>query len=131
RIITGVEENELQSGFIICSPDALCKVGRVFDAEVVILEHKSIIASGYTCVLHIQSAVEEVSVKTVICTIDKKTGEKKKSRFVRQDEKCIMRIESAEAFCLEPFKELPQLGRFTLRDEGRTIAIGKVLKVVE
>ncbi|VDL83937.1 unnamed protein product [Nippostrongylus brasiliensis] len=129
--LKGVEENELQSGFIICSPDALCKVGRVFDAEVVILEHKSIIASGYTCVLHIQSAVEEVSVKTVICTIDKKTGEKKKSRFVRQDEKCIMRIESAEAFCLEPFKELPQLGRFTLRDEGRTIAIGKVLKVVE
>ncbi|VDO22653.1 unnamed protein product [Haemonchus placei] len=99
--------------------------------KVVILEHKSIIASGYTCVLHIQSAVEEVTVKMVICTIDKKTGEKKKSRFVRQDEKCIMRIESSEAFCLEPFKELPQLGRFTLRDEGRTIAIGKVLKVVE
>ncbi|EPB70239.1 elongation factor Tu GTP binding domain protein [Ancylostoma ceylanicum] len=94
--LKGIEENEIQSGFIICSPDALCKVGRVFDAEVkilysvVILEHKSIIASGYTCVLHIQSAVEEVSVK-----------------------------------------ELPQLGRFTLRDEGRTIAIGKVLKVVE
>ncbi|PIO65160.1 putative translation elongation factor Tu [Teladorsagia circumcincta] len=129
--LKGVEENELQSGFIICSADALCKVGRVFDAEVVILEHKSIIASGYTCVLHIQSAVEEVTVKMVICTIDKKTGEKKKSRFVRQDEKCIMRIESSEAFCLEPFKELPQLGRFTLRDEGRTIAIGKVLKVVE
>lgn len=129
--LKGVEESELQSGFIICSSDALCKVGRVFDAEVVILEHKSIIASGYTCVLHIQSAVEEVSVKMVICTIDKKTGEKKKSRFVRQDEKCIMRLESAEAFCLEPFKELPQLGRFTLRDEGRTIAIGKVLKVVE
>ncbi|KJH46524.1 putative translation elongation factor Tu [Dictyocaulus viviparus] len=129
--LKGVEENEIQSGFIICSADTLCKVGRVFDAEVVILEHKSIIASGYTCVLHIQSAVEEVSVKMVICTIDKKTGEKKKSRFVRQDEKCIMRIESAEAFCLEPFKELPQLGRFTLRDEGRTIAIGKVLKVVE
>ncbi|KAJ1362519.1 hypothetical protein KIN20_022104 [Parelaphostrongylus tenuis] len=125
--LKGVEENELQSGFIICSADALCKVGRVFDAEVVILEHKSIIASGYTCVLHIHAAVEEVSVKMVICTIDKKTGEKKKSRFVRQDEKCIMRMESAEAFCLEPFKELPQLGRFTLRDEGRTIAIGKLV----
>ena len=32
---------------------------------------------------------------------------------------------------MEPFKEFPQMGRFTLRDEGRTIAIGKVLKVVE
>ena len=47
----------------------------------------------------------------VIATIDKKTGEKKRSRFVKQDEKCIMRLESTEPFCLEPFKELPQLGR--------------------
>jgi peptide chain release factor subunit 3 len=32
---------------------------------------------------------------------------------------------------MEPFKRFPQLGRFTLRDEGRTIAVGKVLKIVE
>ncbi|CAF1502194.1 unnamed protein product, partial [Rotaria sordida] len=25
----------------------------------------------------------------------------------------------------------PQLGRFTLRDEGRTVAVGKVLKIIE
>lgn len=67
----------------------------------------------------------------MICTIDKKSGEKKKARFVKQDEKCIMRLESAEPFCMEPFKDFPQMGRFTLRDEGRTIAVGKVLKVVE
>ncbi len=71
------------------------------------------------------------SIQALICTIDKKTGAKVMKRFVRQDEKCIMRLESAEAFCLEPFKEFPQMGRFTLRDEGKTIAIGKVLKVIE
>jgi peptide chain release factor subunit 3 len=32
---------------------------------------------------------------------------------------------------MEAFKVFPQMGRFTLRDEGKTIAIGKVLKVVE
>ncbi|VDM36940.1 unnamed protein product [Toxocara canis] len=129
--LKGVEDADILPGFILCSPDALCHVGKVFDAEVVILEHRSIIASGYSCVLHIQSAVEEVTVKMVICTIDKKTGAKVRARFVKQDEKCIMRLESAEPFCLEAFKDFPQMGRFTLRDEGRTIAIGKVLKVVE
>ncbi|GMT11509.1 hypothetical protein PFISCL1PPCAC_2806, partial [Pristionchus fissidentatus] len=128
--LKGVEEAEVQNGFIICSPDALCSVSRVFDAEVIILEHKSIIAPGYSCVMHIQSAVEEVIVKNVICTMDKKTNEKKKARFVKQDEKAILRFESSEAFCLEPFKVLPQLGRFTLRDEGKTIAIGKVVKII-
>ncbi len=32
---------------------------------------------------------------------------------------------------MEPFKRYPQLGRFTLRDEGRTVAVGKVLKIIE
>ncbi|CAJ0961974.1 unnamed protein product, partial [Mesorhabditis belari] len=129
--LKGVEESDLQSGFILSSPDAPVKVGRIFDAEVVVMDYKSIIAPGYSCVLHIQSAVEEVSVKLIIATIDKKTGEKKRAKFVKQDDKCIIRFESPEPFCLEPFKELPQLGRFTLRDEGKTLAIGKVLKVVE
>ncbi|CAG9529968.1 unnamed protein product [Cercopithifilaria johnstoni] len=129
--LKGIEDNDILPGFVLCSADALCHVGRVFDAEVVILDHKSIIASGYSCVLHIQSATEEVIVKAVICTIDKKTGNKVRARFVKQDEKCIMRLESSESFCLEAFKNFPQMGRFTLRDEGKTIAIGKVLKVVE
>jgi peptide chain release factor subunit 3 len=42
-----------------------------------------------------------------------------------------MRLESQEPFCLELFKEFAQMGRFTLRDEGKTIAIGKVVKIVE
>ncbi len=29
---------------------------------------------------------------------------------------------------LEKNEVLPQMGRFTLRDEGKTIAVGKVLK---
>lgn len=28
--------------------------------------------------------------------------------------------------CVERFVDYPQLGRFTLRDEGKTVAIGKV-----
>lgn len=67
----------------------------------------------------------------MICTFDRKTGNKVKARFVKQHEKCIMRLEGAEVFCLEPFKTFQQMGRFTLRDEGKTIAVGKVLKVVE
>jgi len=30
---------------------------------------------------------------------------------------------------VELFDAVPQLGRFTLRDEGRTIAIGKIVRL--
>lgn len=32
---------------------------------------------------------------------------------------------------MEPFKEHPHMGRFNLRDEGKTLAVGKVLKLID
>ncbi|XP_022244630.1 eukaryotic peptide chain release factor GTP-binding subunit ERF3A-like [Limulus polyphemus] len=131
--LKGVEEEEVQSGFVLCDADNPCTVGKIFDAQVVILEHKSIICPGYTAVLHLHASVEEVSVKALICLIDKKSGERSKTRprFVKQDQVAIMRFECLALTCMESFKKFPQMGRFTLRDEGRTIAIGKILRVVE
>lgn len=61
--LKGVDEASIQPGFVLCSPESPCSVGRVFDAKVAIQEHKSIIAAGYSCVLHIHAAVEDVTVK--------------------------------------------------------------------
>lgn len=41
-------------------------------------------------------------------------------------QKVVALIETSLPICVERFVDYPQLGRFTLRDEGRTIAIGKV-----
>lgn len=88
--------------------------------QVVILEHKSIICAGYSAVCHIHSVAEEVTVKLLLCTLDKKSGDKSqmRPRFVKQDQIAIMRFETSGVICMEAFKDHPQLGRFTLRDEG-------------
>uniref|UniRef100_A0A8D3DHM8 G1 to S phase transition 1 n=1 Tax=Scophthalmus maximus TaxID=52904 RepID=A0A8D3DHM8_SCOMX len=130
--LKGIEEEEILPGFILCSPDNVCHSGRTFDAQIVIIEHKSIICPGYNAVLHIHTCIEEVQITALICLVDKKSGEKSKTRprFVKQDQVCIARLRAAGVICLETFKDFPQMGRFTLRDEGKTIAIGKVLKLV-
>ncbi|TWW81542.1 Eukaryotic peptide chain release factor GTP-binding subunit ERF3A [Takifugu flavidus] len=130
--LKGIEEEEILPGFILCSPDNICHSGRTFDAQIVIIEHKSIICPGYNAVLHIHTCIEEVQITALICLVDKKTGEKSKlrPRFVKQEQVCIARLRAAGVICLETFKDFPQMGRFTLRDEGKTIAIGKVLKLV-
>ncbi len=38
--------------------------------------------------------------------------------------------QTAREVCCEAFKDVPQLGRLTLRDEGKTIAIGKITRVL-
>ena len=40
-----------------------------------------------------------------------------------------LRRHQRESCVFTAFEDLEQLGRVTLRDEGKTIAIGKVLKV--
>lgn len=131
--LKGIEEEDVSPGFVLCDASNPIKTGKIFDAQVVILEHKSIICAGYSAVMHIHCAAEEITVKALICLVDKKSGEKSKTRprFVKQDQVAIMRIECSGMICLEQFKLFPQMGRFTLRDENKTIAIGKVLKVVE
>jgi len=41
----------------------------------------------------------------------------------------IVKIHCKKYLCCEKFDSLPSLARFTLRDEGRTIAYGEILKV--
>ncbi|CAF4889454.1 unnamed protein product [Rotaria sp. Silwood1] len=136
--LKNVEEEEISTGFILCDTEQEpCGVGRVFDAQqIAIIEHKSIICPGYSAVLHIYAAAVEVQLKKLITLIDRRTGERTREhpRFIRQDQIAIARFELSQAsqvICMEPFKRFPQLGRFILCDEGRTVAFGKVLKILE
>uniref|UniRef100_A0A4W5RCB2 G1 to S phase transition 1, like n=1 Tax=Hucho hucho TaxID=62062 RepID=A0A4W5RCB2_9TELE len=123
--LKGIEEEEILPGFILCNAENLCHSGRTFDAQIVIIEHKSIICPGYNAVLHIHTCIEEVQITALICLVDKKSGEKSKTRprFVKQDQVCIARLRTAGTICLETFKDFPQMGRFTLRDEGTGLCL--------
>ncbi|XP_019613646.1 PREDICTED: LOW QUALITY PROTEIN: eukaryotic peptide chain release factor GTP-binding subunit ERF3A-like [Branchiostoma belcheri] len=133
--LKGIEEEDIIPGFVLCSPENVCNTGRIFDAQVVILEHKSIICAGYSCVMHCHACVEEVQFKLLLALVDRKTGKvdktKPRPRFIKQDNIVIARLETTGVICIETFKDFPQMGRFTLRDEGKTIAVGKVLKLLE
>ena len=56
------EEEDLSIGFVLCHPKAPVKTARVFEAQLVIVEHKSIITAGFRAVLHVHTAVEEVAL---------------------------------------------------------------------
>jgi len=131
--LKGVDESGVTPGFVLCDPTNPIKSCKVFDAQVVVLDYGSIIAPGKQFVLHLQAITEEVTLKALICLVDKKTGEKSKTRprFIKQDQIAIVRFTAEDVICMETFKDHSQLGRFTLRDEGKTVAIGKVLKLVD
>lgn len=129
--LKGVEEEEVSTGFVVCDPSRPVKAATSFQAQLVILQIKNIIAPGYKAVLHIHTCSEEVTIASLEYTIDRKTGQRspKRPMFVRQNESVVATIESSGTICLEAASDCEPLGRFTLRDEGKTIAVGKVVRV--
>ncbi|KAF7355294.1 Eukaryotic polypeptide chain release factor 3 [Mycena sanguinolenta] len=131
--LRGVDDEDISPGFMLTSPDKPIHAVRQFQAELAILEHKSIICAGYSAVMHIHTLSEEVTLPALLHYFDKATGRKsrKPPQFAKRGQKIVALIETAEPVCVERFADYPQLGRFTLRDEGRTIAIGKITKLIE
>ncbi|KAL8789722.1 MAG: hypothetical protein Q9213_000972 [Squamulea squamosa] len=133
--IRGVEEEDIQPGFVLCSPERPVHCVAAFEAQIHLIELKSILSAGFNCVLHVHSAVEEVTFGALLHKLEKGTGRKSKKPppFGKQGMAIIARLEvisAAAKVCVETYQEVPQLGRFTLRDQGQTIAIGKITKLI-
>lgn len=107
----------------------------IFEADIDVLdlvEFKPILTKGYTCMMHIHTYHDEVTIKDIVKAWEKndrgEVTEKLKPQFVRSQTRIICRIQTKGPVSLEKFDVMQQMGRFTLRDEGKTICVGKVLK---
>ncbi|CCG25911.1 Sup35 translation factor eRF3 [Candida orthopsilosis Co 90-125] len=131
--IKGVEEEDLQPGYVLTSPKNPVKTVTKFEAQIAIVELKSILSNGFSCVMHLHTAIEEVTFVELKHKLEKGTNRKSKKppAFAKKGMKIIAVLECNEPVCAETYNDYPQLGRFTLRDQGTTIAIGKITKLLK
>lgn len=82
--------------------------------------------------LHIHTVADEATIKDIMVAYEKNERgdviEKQKPQFTKSYARMICRVQTRIPIALEKHDTIPQMGRFTLRDEGKTIAVGKVLK---
>ncbi|XP_028948169.1 uncharacterized protein [Malus domestica] len=129
--ISGIEDEDILSGFVLSSVANPIPAVTEFFAQLQILEllDNAILTAGYKAVLHIHSVVEECEIIELVSQMDPKTKKpmKKHIRFVKNGAVVVCKIQVGNMICIEKFADFPQLGRFTLRTEGKTIAVGKVI----
>ncbi|MQL94638.1 hypothetical protein Taro_027286, partial [Colocasia esculenta] len=134
--LAGISDEDILAGFVLSSVAKPVPAVNEFNAQLQILEllDNAIFTAGYKAVLHIHSIVEECEIVDLIQEIDtkkKSTDPKKKPKrkplFVKNGAVVVCRVQVNNLICIEKFSDFPQLGRFTLRTEGKTIAIGKVV----
>ena len=76
QFFSGIEEEEISNGFILCDKSNVCHVCRKFEAQIHIVDYESIICPGFSCIMHCHTAIEEVVFKGFVANIDKKTGQR-------------------------------------------------------
>ncbi|XP_038725371.1 eukaryotic peptide chain release factor GTP-binding subunit ERF3A isoform X3 [Tripterygium wilfordii] len=128
--LSGVDEDDISSGFVLSSVARPIAAVTEFVAQLQILEllDNAIFTAGYKAILHIHAIVEECEIVELLQQIDPKTKKamKKKLLFVKNGAIVVCRVQVNSSICIEKFADFPQLGRFTLRTEGKTVAVGKV-----
>ncbi|KAL0236043.1 hypothetical protein GEMRC1_002625 [Eukaryota sp. GEM-RC1] len=129
--LKGISDDDFHPGSIICPADDPCPATCSFDAHLVIMDVKNIIAPGYQAVLHIHSLICEVEVDQILAEINPKTKEiiQKRPRFVRQGQHAAVRLKTTQPIAVDTFERCKQLGRFVLRSEGVNVAIGMIRRI--
>lgn len=131
--VRGIEEGNVSPGFVLCDNNLIPCVSE-FEVLLAVQElpkEKSLLTAGYEAILHLHTSVEECNITELLAQVDTKTNveNKKKPTFVKSNSMVRCRLATSKQVPVEAFATLPQLGRFTLRDGGRTIAMGKVISV--
>jgi len=84
--------------------------------------------AGFQAMFHAHCCEEECSIVKIFETTNKgKTL--KGARFAGVNMTAICMIQLQQTAPVETYDDYPFLGRFTLRTEGKTIAIGKIKKL--
>jgi elongation factor 1-alpha len=106
-------------------------VAKSFTAQIIVLQHPSAITVGYTPVFHAHTAQVACRIVELISKLDPRTGNvlEKNPQFLKTGEAGVIRVQPTKPLVVEKVKEIPQLGRFAIRDMGMTVAAGMVVDI--
>ncbi|ODS38609.1 MAG: translation elongation factor EF-1 subunit alpha [Candidatus Altiarchaeales archaeon WOR_SM1_86-2] len=129
--VRGVSHTDAKRGDVVGPVSNPPTVAEEFTAQIVVLQHPSALAVGYTPVFHVHTSQTACQFIELVEKKDPRTGQvtEKNPSFLKNGDVAIVKIRPTRPLVIESAKEFPQLGRFAIRDMGQTVAAGMVLEV--
>ena len=129
--VRGVGKKDIRRGDVCGHTDKPPMVAKEFKAQIVVLQHPSAISAGYTPVFHCHTAQVACTITAILAKLDPKSGGVKEENpaFIKPGDAAIIMVTPSKPMVIERVKEIPQLGRFAIRDMGTTIAAGLCMDV--
>jgi elongation factor 1-alpha len=129
----GINKNEIRRGDVAGPTNDPPTVAKSFIAQIMVLNHPSVITKGYTPVFHCYTSQVACRFEEIQKKLDPRTGQVKEENpdFIKTGDAAIVKIVPTRPMVIESSKKIPQLGRFAIRDMGQTVAAGVCLEVEE
>ncbi|OYT32025.1 translation elongation factor EF-1 subunit alpha [Candidatus Woesearchaeota archaeon] len=131
--VRGINKQDIARGDVLGHVDNPPTVATEFTAQMVILNHPTVVTVGYTPVFHIHTAQIACQITELVKKINPATGEtlQENPDFVKNGEACIAKLKPMQPLVIEKQKDIPQMARFAVRDSGQTVAAGMCIDLVK
>ena len=131
--VRGVAKKDIQRGDVLGPIDNVPTVATEFTAQVVIMNHPSVVTVGYTPVFHIHTAQVACRFLEIIKKINPANGQDvtENKEILRNGDAAIVRLQPMQPLVIEKNTVIPQLSRFAIRDSGATVGAGMCMDIVK
>ncbi|MCK4243258.1 translation elongation factor EF-1 subunit alpha [Candidatus Bathyarchaeota archaeon] len=131
--IKGISRKDIHRGDVAGHESDPPTVAKEFTGQIVVINHPTAIAQGYTPVLHAHTATMATTFSELITKLDPRTGQvvEEKPAFLKTGDGAVVKLRPLRPLVIEEYAKLPQIGRFAIRDMGTTIAAGIVKEITE
>jgi len=131
--VKGVSKTDVRRGDVLGHASNPPTVATEFIGQIIVIYHPTAIAQGYTPVLHAHTASIATTFTELLQKIDPRTGQvvEEKPAFLKTGDGALVRFRPLRPVVIDAYSEIPQLGRFAIRDMGTTVAAGVVRKITE
>ena len=131
--VRGIGKKDIARGDVLGAESNVPTVAEEFTAQMVVLNHPTVITVGYTPVFHIHTAQVACQFIEIVKKLNPATGEvlQEHPDFIKNGDAAIVRIKPIQPLVIEKQSEIPQMSRFAIRDSGTTVAAGMCIDLVK
>jgi len=131
--VRGIGKKDIARGDVLGHDKNPPTLVKEFTAQIVVLNHPTVMTVGYTPVFHIHTAQVACKIDKIVKKINPATGEtiEENPDFLKNGDVAIVKIVPSKPLVIEKQSDIPHMARFAIRDAGTTVAAGMCIDVVK
>jgi elongation factor 1-alpha len=131
--VRGIGKKDIARGDVLGHVDNPPTLAQEFTAQIVVLNHPTVLTVGYTPVFHIHTSQVACKITELVKKINAATGEvvEESPDMLKNGDAGIVKIVPTKPLVIEKQSEIPQMSRFAIRDAGQTVSAGMCTELVK